>query len=191
MAAINTVSNNNSSSAAAAAAASGAGAALSSPRHAGDSVSSPQSRRPGRAGTPPWTQIVRGESEPIAAVPSSPSAASSTAAAEPAVAAAAAAFSSSSSASSSPAPVEDSVAAESSENGSGPNGNAGKRPAWNKPSNGAAEVGPVMGAVSWPPLSESTRASSKSSPESSKGSVDGSSSVSVSQVMIYFSAKKL
>ncbi|CAN1341987.1 La-related protein 1C [Linum perenne] len=38
-----------------------------------------------------------------------------------------------------------------------------QRPVWNVPSNGALEIGPVMGAVSWPALSESARVSSKSS----------------------------
>ncbi|XP_024953411.1 la-related protein 1C isoform X2 [Citrus sinensis] len=63
------------------------------------------------------------------------------------------------------------------------NGNAGsKRPPWNRqPSNGAAEMEPVMGAHSWPALSETTRGSSsstKSSSDSLKGLVDGSSSSS-------------
>ncbi|GAV74721.1 La domain-containing protein [Cephalotus follicularis] len=72
-------------------------------------------------------------------------------------------------------PVEE----ECTENG-GPN--AGKRPAWNKPSNGAAEVGPVMGAHSWPALSDVARASAnKSSSDSLKGLSDGSSSVFGSQ----------
>ncbi|XP_038720852.1 la-related protein 1C isoform X2 [Tripterygium wilfordii] len=62
---------------------------------------------------------------------------------------------------------------ETVENGPGSHGNAGKRPAWNKPSNG--EFVPVMGADSWPPLSDSARASPKSSSDSLKGS-DGSSS---------------
>ncbi|POO00809.1 Transcriptional repressor poly-beta-hydroxybutyrate-responsive [Trema orientale] len=183
MAAINTAAaaaaNSNSSVVAAAA---------KSPRHvAGDGVGSPQSRRATRAGASPWTQIVRGESEPIATVPSSPSALAAT---EQAIAAAAGGGNPSSSSSSSPPPsassspslVEETVG-ESSESGTGPNGNAGKRTAWNKPSNGAAEVGPVMGADtdSWPDLHESTRASAKSSSESLKGLSDGLSSGSISQ----------
>lgn len=45
-----------------------------------------------------------------------------------------------------------------------------KKAVWNKP-NGAMEAGPVMGALSWPALSESTKASPKSIPyESSKPS---------------------
>ncbi|KAF7809624.1 la-related protein 1C [Senna tora] len=74
-------------------------------------------------------------------------------------------------------PVDDSSSvADSLDNGSVFNGNTGKRPAWNKPSNGAAsEVKPVMGALSWPALSESTRATMKVSSESPKGAADGSS----------------
>ncbi|KAJ7966904.1 La-related protein 1C-like [Quillaja saponaria] len=50
-----------------------------------------------------------------------------------------------------------------------------KKLAWNKPSNGVIEVGPVMGAVSWPALSESTKVSAKSSADSySKTVSDGS-----------------
>ena len=148
--------------------------AVQSPRHAGESVSSPQSRRATKA--QPWTHIVRGESEPIMAAPSSPS---STAVTEQ-PGAAAPSSSSSQFNSPSPSPVEESVG-DGSENGSGPNGNAGKKPAWNKPSNGAIEIGPVMGAVSWPALSDA-RASSKLSSESLKGVSDAPLSVSVTQV---------
>ncbi|PIA24753.1 hypothetical protein AQUCO_44200001v1, partial [Aquilegia coerulea] len=56
-----------------------------------------------------------------------------------------------------------------------------KKPAWNKPSNGApVEVSPVMGAVSWPALSDSAKASPKSSSESLKTLSDGSASASAS-----------
>ncbi|XAR58009.1 hypothetical protein NMG60_11026335 [Bertholletia excelsa] len=58
--------------------------------------------------------------------------------------------------------------------------NAAKKPAWNKPSNGAMEVGPVMGAASWPPLSESTKATPKSS-SSELLKVPSDGSVSASQ----------
>nr|XP_004287781.2 PREDICTED: la-related protein 1C-like [Fragaria vesca subsp. vesca] len=151
-------------------------AAVQSPR--GESVSNPQSRK----AAAPWMQIVRGESEPIvaAAAPSSPS---STAVMTEQAAAAAASFSASSSSSQSnspsPTPVEES-AGEGSENGSGLNGNAGKKPAWNKPSNGA-EIGPVMGAVSWPALSDARASSTKSSTESVRGVADAPLSVSVTQ----------
>ncbi|KAG8632295.1 hypothetical protein MANES_18G011260v8 [Manihot esculenta] len=57
------------------------------------------------------------------------------------------------------------------------NGNAGrpKKPAWKKPSNGAAEGSSVMGADSWPALSESTKPSPKSTgaDSSSKIASDG------------------
>ncbi|KAJ7953166.1 la-related protein 1C-like [Quillaja saponaria] len=116
----------------------------------------------------PWNQIVRGEAEPVAAAPSSPLASSSSS--SPVLESSTSILSSSVTTSS--LPMEDSSSVgESSENG-----NAGKRPAWNKPSIVVvAEVGPVMGAVSWPALSESTRATTKSSPELSKGLADGSS----------------
>ncbi|KAK7376146.1 hypothetical protein VNO78_35000 [Psophocarpus tetragonolobus] len=80
-----------------------------------------------------------------------------------------------------PLPVVDSAAVNSvppddSDNASGNNVNIGKRPAWNKPSNAASSS--VMGADSWPALSESARTPAKSSSpapsESAKGSVDAS-----------------
>ncbi|XP_055803854.1 la-related protein 1C-like [Solanum dulcamara] len=59
------------------------------------------------------------------------------------------------------------------------NNNGAKKTAWNKPSNGAADVSPVMGAVSWPALSDSTKASPKfPSSDSLKTLYDGSVSVS-------------
>ncbi|XVF59829.1 hypothetical protein PTKIN_Ptkin07bG0306900 [Pterospermum kingtungense] len=127
----------------------------SSPNH--------QSGRVTRAVSSPWTQVVRGESE-IAGIPLSPSSISSPspsmAVIEP--------------------PVTSVVEDEGVENGSaGPNGNAGKRPAWNKPSNSAAEFGAVMGAHMWPALSESARVSSKSFSDTPRASSDGSSSPSV------------
>lgn len=71
------------------------------------------------------------------------------------------------------------------------NGNAGggmKKQAWNKPSNEVVEVGNVMGASSWPPLSESARASPKSlSSDSLKALGEGSvaaSTTSSSQVWV-------
>lgn len=52
---------------------------------------------------------------------------------------------------------------EGSDNGGG-GSNAVKKPVWSKPSNGVVEVvSPVMGAVSWPALGESTKAAPKSS----------------------------
>ncbi|KAJ8648026.1 hypothetical protein MRB53_001049 [Persea americana] len=54
-----------------------------------------------------------------------------------------------------------------------------KKPVWNVPANGIIEVHPVMGA-SWPALSESARASPKSSSDSLKALGDGSVTVPVS-----------
>ncbi|XP_028776620.1 la-related protein 1C isoform X2 [Neltuma alba] len=135
-----------------------------SPRHSPDNVDSPQSRRAVRpVVSSPWNQVVRGESEPTAAAPLSPSPPATLVESSPVVPPS--------------LPMDDSSSVgESLDNGSVPNGNTGKRPAWNKPSNGAdSEAKPVMGAVSWPALSESTRATMKSSTESPKGGVDGSS----------------
>lgn len=64
----------------------------------------------------------------------------------------------------------------------GENG-AGKKPVWNKPSNGAAveAAGAVMGAESWPALGESARASPKS-PSAYSLKPFSHGSISVSQV---------
>ncbi|KAK7360253.1 hypothetical protein VNO77_02236 [Canavalia gladiata] len=79
-------------------------------------------------------------------------------------------------------PLVDSAAmnsppAEDSDNSITHNVNAGKRPAWNKPYNGASSS--VMGADSWPALSKSARPSAKSllppPSESAKGLIDASS----------------
>ncbi|XP_014510226.1 la-related protein 1C [Vigna radiata var. radiata] len=85
---------------------------------------------------------------------------------------------------SSPPPPVDSAFINSAptddvDNAGGNNVNSGKRPAWNKPSNGASSS--VMGADSWPALSESARSSAKSpSPsESAKGSMDAMSTPSL------------
>lgn len=155
----------------------------SSPRHpapvaAVENHNSPQSRHGGGGGgsrvvSSPWTQIVRGESETITvAATHLPSTR------EPMVV--------------SDQPVLVAVSSSSSmvaeeeilDNGNGSKNNAGKRPVWNKPSNGATEVGPVMGAVSWPALSESARASGKTTQDLSKGLSDVSSSVPVPQVFL-------
>ncbi|KAL2333835.1 hypothetical protein Fmac_015048 [Flemingia macrophylla] len=60
-------------------------------------------------------------------------------------------------------------APEDSSSDAGHNVNTGKRPAWNKPSNGASSS--VMGADSWPALSESARSSAKSPSPSPSESV--------------------
>ncbi|KAF8377791.1 hypothetical protein HHK36_031176 [Tetracentron sinense] len=87
-------------------------------------------------------------------------------------------------ASSSPSPLSDNHAIEAQPESSDDhnrNMSQAKKPAWNKPLNGVDEVGPVMGAVSWPALSEATRPSPKSSPDSFKS--DGSVSVSQEPVI--------
>ncbi|KAG2319217.1 hypothetical protein Bca4012_054515 [Brassica carinata] len=132
------------------------------PRHVSENRGSPtaQSRRPSRQ---PWTQIVRGESEPTiaAAVVAAPSKASIDPIASASVAP--------------PSPLSTAAAGEDRSEESGDQGNAGKKPAWNRPSNGASEIGPVMGASSWPALSETTKApSNKSSSDSSIGDVPSS-----------------
>ncbi|KAI8017601.1 La-related protein 1C [Camellia lanceoleosa] len=156
-----------------------AAAANHSPRNSGSgdssaALNSPRSKRGAAAraaASSPWIQIVRGaESEsivssstPPAPVPAAPSSPSASAAAAAAVAVALASSSLSS---------PDDSAAEAQPEGSD---NAAKKPAWNRPSNGVVEVGTVMGAVSWPALSESTRASPKSSSSDSvRAHSDGS-----------------
>ncbi|CAM8879980.1 unnamed protein product [Rhodiola kirilowii] len=49
-----------------------------------------------------------------------------------------------------------------------------KKPVWNKPSNGALEVEPVMGADSWPALSDTAKGPQKSSGEYSKNFTEAS-----------------
>ncbi|CAK9156963.1 unnamed protein product [Ilex paraguariensis] len=165
-----------------------------SPRSADSAaINSPRSRRSEAArGVPsPWTQIVRGGDAELV---NSPTAASGAAVAAPSSPSSPGAvhgqivnFSSDLSpsksatvAASSFVSPEDTAAEsqpEGPDNSSG-SGNAAKKPAWNKPSNGAVEASPVMGAVSWPPLSESTKASPKSSStDSLKALSDGSVSL--------------
>ncbi|XVF62223.1 hypothetical protein PTKIN_Ptkin08bG0200100 [Pterospermum kingtungense] len=131
-------------------------------------INSPSSPNQSRRVTQPWTQIVRGESsDMMAGVPLSPSSSSSSSSPSPSTAVM-------------DPPLAAVVEEEGVDSGSaGLNGNAGKRLAWNKPSNGAAEFGSVMGAHMWPALSESARVSSKSSSDSSRALSDGSSSPSV------------
>nr|CAD1835693.1 unnamed protein product [Ananas comosus var. bracteatus] len=50
-----------------------------------------------------------------------------------------------------------------------------RKAAWKRPADGSIEVGPVMGAVLWPALSESTKAASKPSPSASSSSSSSSS----------------
>lgn len=126
-----------------------------SPRNSGDApaVNSPQAKQSagGRGALSPWMQAVRG-SEAESVVDMAPSSPLSPAKAS----ASSTAFSADDST------PDANVQMEGADNGSGIN-NAGKKPVWNKPSNGLAEAGAVMGASSWPPLSESARASPKAS----------------------------
>ncbi|XP_027077790.1 la-related protein 1C-like [Coffea arabica] len=163
----------------------------------------------------PWTQIVRGaDSElTISSSPSSPAAAVATTVGisvpppppplspslssvsqeqsdrSPSKAGAAAAAAAAATTSFLPEDCAGDAQPEGSDNGSGGN-NGAKKPAWNKPSNGATEAGPVMGAFSWPALSESTRASPKSSSESLKTLSDVSVPVSQATGMASPSAHK-
>ncbi|XP_010432215.1 PREDICTED: la-related protein 1C-like isoform X2 [Camelina sativa] len=140
-------------------------------------------RRPSRQVSSPWSHVVRGESDPIAtaaAVVAAPSSHQSKAPIEPV-------------ASVSVSAPPDSVLTvddKSEESAVVGQGNAGKKPVWKRPSNGSSsEVGPVMGASSWPALSEATTKapSNKSSSDSLKSLGDvpssspSSSSVPVSQ----------
>lgn len=94
-----------------------------------------------------------------------------------------------------PAPVEKNSSTIASDGGDGGNAGGSKKPAWNKqPLNGVVvEIGPVMGAESWPALSESAKIPGKLPPESSSSkiapvavaaAVDGSPSTS--QVLFYY-----
>ncbi|CAN4123660.1 unnamed protein product [Withania somnifera] len=133
--------------------------------------SPPQLSSAARGVYPPWTQI--GESESTIASSSSPPSAASDC--ERLATACSASLLS-------PEDAATNAQLESSDNGSGDgtNSNGAKKPAWNKTSNGGAtDVSPVMGAVSWPALSESTKASPKScSSDSLKTLSDGSVSLS-------------
>ncbi|PSS29995.1 La-related protein like [Actinidia chinensis var. chinensis] len=144
--------------------------------HSGEAsaVNSPQSKRAVAArgaASPPWKQVVRG-AESDSLDNSSPDR-------SPSKAATAASSSSS---------LDHSVT-ENSDYGSG-SSNAAKKLVWNKPSNGV-ELGPVMGGVSWPALSESTRASPKStSSDSLKPLSDGSVSISLGTGIVSSSTPK-
>ncbi|KAL1215587.1 La-related protein 1C [Cardamine amara subsp. amara] len=153
-----------------------------SPRRINDNYGSPiaaatqSPRQPSRQVSSPWTRIVSGEVEPIAAVPSSPQ---SMAPIEPIASVSVAPPASS-------LTVEAATAAgDDKSEESGAQGNAGKKPVWKRPSNGASEVGPVMGASSWPALSETTKApSNKSSSDSLKSLGDVPSSSSSASVPV-------
>ncbi|KAJ0251049.1 La-related protein 1C [Hirschfeldia incana] len=153
-----------------------------STRHVTENRGSPtatQSRRPSRQVSSPWTQIVRGESEPpptIAAAAAAPSKATIDPVASTSVAP--------------PAVLSTAVAGEEKSEESGDQGNAGKKQVWNRPSNGATEIGPVMGASSWPALSETTNKAPSNKPSSDSSLGDVSSSVSQGAVSASVPAPK-
>lgn len=137
-------------------------AGRSSEYHFGESPESQQHRQSGKTVSSPWSQVAPRESYPIVAA----------AASEPAAA------SSSSSASSSSAGYEVDPKPR-------PNGSMGKKASGKGPSDGPGlEVaGPVIEADSWPALTASSgKTPRRSSSESGKASLDGSSPVSASQV---------
>ncbi|KAK6939312.1 La-type HTH domain [Dillenia turbinata] len=147
-----------------------------SPKSSGfssDGVNSPQNRR--RNLPSPWAQVIRGETDAIAAIdwspppPSSPPNTTTTNTGTPP-------DESSAAVSDSTSPPENSVAESN-------NSNVVKKPAWNKPPNGVVEASPVMGADIWPALSESTKAPSKQSSDSPKTVPDGSVSLSQGPVI--------
>ncbi|KAE8707769.1 putative Basic-leucine zipper transcription factor family protein [Hibiscus syriacus] len=125
------------------------------------SPSSPnQSNSTEKVASSPWTEMLGGENDLIAGIPITPLSSLSlpppTALTEPLVAT---------------VDEDEGVGSDSS----GPNGNAGMKPAWNKPSSDA-KAGTVMGTNKWPALSKSAKGPSKSSSDSPRASQDGSSS---------------
>ncbi|KAL6995889.1 hypothetical protein U1Q18_006023 [Sarracenia purpurea var. burkii] len=104
----------------------------------------------------PWAQVVRGEQEAVSAAPSSSPPPPSVATVEEAT------F---------PDSSASMVIRRDNSDDNNSNVDHPKKPAWNKPLNGVVPIGPLIGgAVSWPPLSESTRPPPKSTSDSSKHS---------------------
>lgn len=136
----------------------------------------------------PWAQVVKGgESESLTGIQQSPpppaSSASSSSSSLASLSSLAASVSdhpqrsdSTPMAASTSPPLDNSdTAVEESSDTNNSNAGRSKKTAWNKLANGEVEISPVMGAVSWPALSKSTKASAKLSAESSsKASTDGS-----------------
>ncbi|KAL0016934.1 hypothetical protein SO802_004003 [Lithocarpus litseifolius] len=154
----------------------------------GESINSPQFRRKNLSSA--WAQVVRGESESISAVHHHQTQLSVS---QPELAAPLSDSSPPKMASPSPPPD----AGEGSDGGNDGNAARPKKLAWNKPSNapsngGAVEVSPVMGAFSWPALSESTKASPKSSADStSKTLSDSPLSASQGPVVLHLPKKQV
>lgn len=151
---------------------------------------SPRSSRPSRGPSSSWSHVPRGDPESAASAASAAGATAPSSSPPPASPILSVEPSDRSPrvqpenvASSSGTAPQSSMPSDTSEHGS--NGNAaasasssaaaatrGKKPAWQRPSNGRIEVDPVMEA-SWPPLSLSTKASPKSSSsDTSKGASD-------------------
>ncbi|XP_050363220.1 la-related protein 1C-like [Argentina anserina] len=127
----------------------------------------------------PWAKVVRGDSESSPSIipnqqsPLSPPPSSSLPEQNPSSNCSPSKAAAARSSPSPPPSADVSIAAAAAESADGHNGNAarGKKPAWNKPSKDVLEVGPVMGAVAWPALSESARASPKLPADSSPKTV--------------------
>ncbi|KAG2698284.1 hypothetical protein I3760_07G144200 [Carya illinoinensis] len=151
----------------------------------GENINSPQFRRKNLQS--PWAQVVRGQvNESLSLVHSSPSSSSLSTTSQPEQTP----FSDSSP----PKTASPSLTPDYSSAGEGSdvnNGNAApqKKQAWNKHSN-RVEVGPVMDAVSWPALSESTKAFPKSSADSSSKIVTDVTVSSTQGPVITYSPQK-
>ncbi|CAH8325374.1 unnamed protein product [Eruca vesicaria subsp. sativa] len=134
-----------------------ASATSNNPNSSSPHTSETQSpRRPSRQVSSPWTQIVRGgDSDPTIAAATA-AAAQSKPPIEPIASPLAGNEKSSH------------LRVEEKSEESGAQSNAGKKPVWKRPSNGggggaaSSEVGPVMGASSWPALSEAANNKSSS-----------------------------
>ncbi|KAJ9165934.1 hypothetical protein P3X46_020745 [Hevea brasiliensis] len=130
-----------------------------SPRGAGsgDGVNSPHSRKNLPS---PWAKVVRGEPESIPALHplTSPSSLLTSSREQQSN------FSDCSPRKplSTPLPAADNFVGPDTSDSNSANVGRPKKPAWKKPLNGAAERSSVMGADSWPALSESTKPSPKS-----------------------------
>ncbi|CAL0303500.1 unnamed protein product [Lupinus luteus] len=154
------------------------------------SVDSNSRSLPPRTLPSPWAQVVRGSdaesSTPVTQSPPTSSPPSSSSALAPDQAMSSDSVENSNS---------NTVAGGSSAFSDANDGNGGrsKKPAWKKPVNDVVlEAGPVMGAESWPALSESTKVSGKLQPESSssKTAAEGSSLSSSQAPMTSHSSQK-
>ncbi|MQM15569.1 hypothetical protein Taro_048517 [Colocasia esculenta] len=145
---------------------------------------SPRFRRGNRNLSSPWSHVVRGEHEPILApaAPPSPTAGPSPPPPEPsdqsptttAASGDLAEMAPVDAAAPAPPPLTNGVE-QGGISGDAPGVSREKKSAWSKPANGVVEAGAVMGAVSWPALSEASKVAPKaSSYDSPKGLSNGS-----------------